>query len=521
MSDATISLCVLGGALVLFVSNRFPVELVAVAVALTLYATGVVDLQGAFAGFGDPIIVFLGSLFVASEGLDATGVTAWISDRLGRIVGDDRRRLLVVAMAMTAGLSALISPNGAVAAFLPMVVMAATRAGTSPSVVAMPTAFAASAGSLLVLTGTPINLLVTEAAMKGGGRGFGFFSFAWVGVPLVLGTVGIVTVLGPRLLPRRKSRTSAPDLSRHAETLARDYGVSASGALLDRDRGIAEVVIPPRSRYVGDEVAPGTRTEGGLDVLAVRRGGRLREEAIALEVGDTLLVQGSWDLLDENVRDHDVLVVDPPQLIRRQAVPMGPRAKRSLAILIGMVLLLALDLVPAAVAGLLAAGAMVLTRVLRLEQAYRAISWTTLILIAGMIPLSTAIQDTGAADVLASLLLGAIGEAGPYALMLGSFVLIAALGQIVSNTATALIVLPVVLSAATELGVSPRPFLMLVTVACAASFLTPIATPSNMMVMGPGGYRFGDYWKLGLLNMAWFLVVSVVVIPRVWPFHVP
>jgi di/tricarboxylate transporter len=521
MSDATISLCVLGGALVLFVSNRFPVELVAMAVALTLFATGVVDLHGAFAGFGDPVVVFLASLFVVSEGLDATGVTAWISDRLGRIVGDDRRRLLAIAMAMTAGLSALISPNGAVAAFLPMVVMTAKRAGLSPSVIAMPTAFAASAGSLLVLTGTPINLLVSEAAVNSGRPGFGFLSFAWVGVPLVLGTIAIATVLAPRLLPRRKSKRSGADLSQHAETLARDYAPLAAGALLDRDRGVAEVVIPPRSRYIGDDVAPGTRTQGGLDVLAVKRGGRVREEAIALRVGDTLLVQGTWDLLDENVRDDDVLVVDSPQRIRRQAVPMGPRARRSLVILIGMVLLLALDLVPAAVAGLLAAGAMVLTRVLSVEQAYRATWWTALILIAGMVPLSTAIHNTGAADILAHLLLRAIGEGGPYALMLGSFVLIAALGQIVSNTATALIVLPVVLSAATEMGVSPRPFLMLVTVACAASFLTPIATPANMMVMGPGGYRFGDYWKLGLVNMAWSLVVSIVVIPRVWPFQVP
>jgi di/tricarboxylate transporter len=520
MTDATISLCVLGGAVVLFVSNRFPVELVAMAVALTLLAAGVVDLHGAFAGFGDPVIVFLASLFVVSEGIDATGVTAWISDRLGRIVGDDRRRLVVVAMATTAGLSALISPNGAVAASLPMAVMMVKRAGLSPSVIAMPTAFAASAGSLLVLTGTPINLLVSEAALKSGGHGFGFFSFTWVGVPLVVGTIAIVTLLGPRLLPRRKSKASTGDLGNHAETLARDYGLG-SGALLDRARGLAEVVIPPRSRYIGDDVAPGTRTQGGLDVLAVKRGGRLREDAIALEVGDTLLVQGTWELLDENVRDDDVLVVDPPEVIRRHAVPMGPRARRSLAILVGMVLLLSLDVVPPAVAGLVAAGAMVLTRVLRVEQAYRAISWTALILIAGIIPLSTAIQDSGAADVLARLLLRGVGEGGPYALMLGSFVLIAVLGQIVSNTATALIALPVVLSAATGMGVSPRPFLMLVTVACAASFLTPIATPANMMVMGPGGYRFGDYWKLGVVVMAWFLVVSLLVIPRVWPFHVP
>jgi di/tricarboxylate transporter len=102
--------------------------------------------------------------------------------------------------------------------------------------------------------------------------------------------------------------------------------------------------------------------------------------------------------------------------------------------------------------------------------------------------------------------------------MIGLFVLTGLLGQFVSNTATALIVVPIAVSAATELALSPRPFLMLMSVAAAASFLTPVATPANMMVMGPGGYRFGDYWRLGLPVMAWFLIVAVVVIPLVWPW---
>jgi di/tricarboxylate transporter len=161
---------------------------------------------------------------------------------------------------------------------------------------------------------------------------------------------------------------------------------------------------------------------------------------------------------------------------------------------------------------------MVLARVVSVEQAYRSISWTTVILIGGMISLSVAMQSSGAADRLASVLLDVVGDGGPYALMIGLFVLTAILGQFVSNTATALIVVPIAVSAATELGLSARPFLMLMSVAAAASFLTPVATPANMMVMGPGGYRFGDYWRLGLPVMAWFLTVSLVVIPFVWPW---
>jgi di/tricarboxylate transporter len=170
------------------------------------------------------------------------------------------------------------------------------------------------------------------------------------------------------------------------------------------------------------------------------------------------------------------------------------------------------------VAGLLAAGAMVLLRVLTMEQAYRGISWTTVILVGGMIPLSTAIQESGAAAQLADGLVDIVGDHGPYALLLGLFVLTAVFGQLISNMATALIVIPIAITAATELGISPRPVLMSVTVAAAASFLTPVATPANLMVMGPGGYRFGDYWKLGLPMLAWFLVVSVFLVPQFWSF---
>ena len=161
---------------------------------------------------------------------------------------------------------------------------------------------------------------------------------------------------------------------------------------------------------------------------------------------------------------------------------------------------------------------MVGLRVLTVDQAYRGISWTTVVLVGGMIPLSTAITQSGAAEQLANGLVDVVGDHGPYALLLGLFVLTAVLGQLISNMATALIVIPISLSAAAELAVSPRPVLMSVTVAAAASFLTPVATPANLMVMGPGGYRFGDYWKLGLPMLLWFGVVAVLLVPQIWSF---
>ena len=213
-----------------------------------------------------------------------------------------------------------------------------------------------------------------------------------------------------------------------------------------------------------------------------------------------------------------MLVVDQPGLVRRQAVPLGPGAKKAIVMLGGMVVLLATGAVPPAVAGLLAACAIVLLRVLSVEQCYRAISWTTVILVAGMIPLSTAMQESGAAAKLADGLVRIVGDAGPRALLLGLFLLTAILGQLISNMATALIVIPVAISAAADMDVSAKPVLMSVTVAAAASFLTPVATPANLMVMGPGGYRFGDYWKLGLPLLVLFGVVATLLVPVFWSF---
>jgi di/tricarboxylate transporter len=323
------------------------------------------------------------------------------------------------------------------------------------------------------------------------------------------------------LLPTRTAKTLPADFSNHARTLVDQYELEQDAAtLLTRKHGVAEVVIPPRSSAIGEAVSPGMVTDSGdLVILAVRRNGEDQGPGESvLAVGDTLLLRGKWDALDENLEDPAVLVVDAPALVRRQAVPLGPGAKRVIVILAGMVALLATGAVPPVVAGLLAAGAIVLTNVLTVEQCYRAISWTTVILVAGMIPLSTAMRETGAAAKLADGLVRIVGGSGGYALLLGLFILTAALGQLISNMATALIVIPVAISAASDMNVSAKPVLMCVTVAAAASFLTPVATPANLMVMGPGGYRFADYWKLGLPLLVLFGIVATLLVPVFWSF---
>ncbi|SFU22705.1 TrkA-C domain-containing protein [Mesorhizobium sp. YR577] len=470
----------------------------------------------------------------------------------------------MLTMSMVALLTALISVNGAVAALLPVVVVIAVRLKRNSAQLLLSLVFSAHAGSKLALTGSPVNVLVSNASSDAGVGGFGFFEFALVGLPLLAGTMAIIILFGKRLLPERNGATMPADFSRHAKTLVEQYGLASGvyqmrvrasspfigmpasaielatypelrlvavqegetaspmrrpiiaegdhlllrgdaesaaafasnkhlafseaaapghgeGTLFNRSSGLAEVVIPPRSGLISQNVFPGMVTENGdLIVLAVQRAGAevaatnaTRDAGgIVLQAGDTMLLQGTWKALDHRLQDPDVLVVNSPELVRRQAVPMGPGADQAVVILAAMVVLLATGITPPAIAGLLAAGAIVLSGIMSVEQSYRAIDWTTVILVGAMMPLSTAMIETGAAKLMAEHLVSLIGDAGPVALLAGLFVLTAIMGQLISNTATALIVIPIGVAAATTMGISPRPVLMSTAVAAATLSVT-------------------------------------------------
>jgi di/tricarboxylate transporter len=600
MSDAGVALLVLAVVLALFLWNRLPVGIVALGAALALWATGLLPLDQALGGFGDPVIAFIASLFVVSEAIDRAGVAAWAGARLLEVAGTSRTRLTVAVMLLCAFVTGLISINGSVAALLPMVVVLAVRCGIPPSALLMPMVFAGSAGSLLVLTGSPVNVVASDLSAHAGAGPFGFLEFAWVGVPILFGTVLIAALLGPRVLPERRARHTPADLSRHAETLASHYGlldslyhlrlgpgsplVGSTAAAVDTgdhpvvlvgiqdesgraltgsdrlgvgdalvvsgpraevermasaralstsvtpltgaqpeqlvtsDHGVVEVVVPPRSPLVETSMFPGMVRRENLVILAIQhRGHDSGPRPVDVQAGDALLVYGAWDAIGRLTEDRDVLVVDSPDAIRRQAAPLGRTAVRAVVILTAMVLVLALGLVPPAVAGLLAAGGMVLSGVLSSAQAYRAVSWELIVLIGGLLPMSAAMTSSGAADLLAERITGAVGDSHPLVLVLVLFALTAVMGLVISNTATVLIVAPIGLSVGAEAGLGVQPVIMVVAIAASAALLTPVQTPANLMVMAPAGYRFGDYWKLGLPTLAWWLVVCLVVVPLVWP----
>ncbi|HPB45812.1 MAG: SLC13 family permease [Microthrixaceae bacterium] len=602
MTDAAVALLVLGGVIALFMANRFPVGSVAVATSLTLWATGLLTFDEAVAGFGDPVVIFIATLFIVSEAIDANGLTTWAGQRVVAIAGDNMSRVLVSIMALCAVLTALISLNGSVAALLPMAVMLAMKLKVPPSRLLMPMVYAGSAGSMLVLMGSPVNVIVSDAASEVGEGAFGFFEFAVLGVPLLIATMLIGALLTRRLVPDRQPVSAPPDLSRHAHALASHYQLSegfyrlrvrdkspligrkvaslrfddhptidliatqgadglaravehvlepddvlvVSGTtehvstlavadglavalspaspdspdtLIGREAGVAEVVVPPRSPLIDETMFPGMVRGDDLVILAIQRYGRdFGDKPVKIAAGDSILVWGSWDSVDGLVTDRDVLIVDSPDLMRRQAGPLGKAATRTAIIVGAMVLSLAFGLVPPAGAGLIAALALVLSGSISSAQAYRAVSWETVVLVGGLIPMSAAIQSSGAADSIAERVIDLVGSGSPMLLMLALFALTAVLGLVISNTATVLIVLPVALSVAAETGYAAKPVLMLIAVASSAAVLTPVQTPGNMMVMAPAGYRFSDYWRLGAPVLLAWLAIALVVIPIMWPF---
>lgn len=519
MDPITTTLVILGVSIVLFLTNRIPLGAIALLVALSLWATQVLSLDAALAGFSDPTVLFIAALFVVSEALDSSGVTAWAANLVLSRGKTTHRSLLLVIVLLAAVFTALISVNGAVAALIPVVVVVAVKTDIQPGKLLMPLAFAAHAGSMLALTGTPVNIIVSDVAFAETGRHLGFFEFAIVGIPLVLGTGAIILLFSKSLLPSRPAKGLPMDLMTHARELKQQYRIETS-SVIDAASGITEVVIPPRSQLVGLQVFPGmVSPSGDLVILSAARGGEtLTGKKAVLRAGDCLLLQGSWDDLERHTSSDDVIAVNPTAVLRR-GVPLGSGAKRALVIVAAMIVAISTGLLPPAVAGLLAALALLLTRVIKVNQVYESIGWTTVVLVAGMIPLSTAFTETGAADLVAEKLTGLLDGASLHVVLLVLCVVTMAMGQMISNTATVLIMIPVGLAVAHTYDASPLPFLLGLAVAGAAAFLTPIATPANLMVFEPGAYRFGDYWKLGSLLLVYFLAIAVLVVPLAWPFY--
>jgi di/tricarboxylate transporter len=594
--------------ILLFVSGSLRLDVVAIMVILTLLLSGLLSPGDALAGFGDPVVLLIAGLFVVGSGLFRTGVAYAIGDWLMSVAGANESRLLILLMLVVAGLSAFMSSTGAVAIFIPVALNLAAKAGTSPSRLMMPLAFASLIGGMLTLIGTPPNLVVSTQLTREGLESFGFFDFTPIGLLILLVGISYIMLFGRRLLPRgerleaaARDRLSLRDLAEiyHVTNqlhrlriwagsplegktvgqalLRTKYGVTVlgverqqrrtkavkpalvgtefragdiiyavgtddevnrlvtaeelerleigerQGKVAAQELGLVEVLLAPRSEMVGKTLSESRfRERYGLSVLGLlRQGEPVKQELVEtpLAFGDSLLIGGGWTQIDLlQGKQKDFLVLNLPKEMSEVAPNRG-KAPWALAVTGGMMLLMTFKLVDAVTAVLLAALAMVLTGCVSMKDAYTSINWESLVLIAGMLPMATVLEKTGGVELIANGLADSLGDMGPLVLMAGLFVITSVFSQVISNTATTVLLAPIAVGAAVEVGVSPYPYLMTVALAASTAFATPVASPVNTLVMGPGAYKFNDFVKVGVPLQILTMVVTLLSVPLLFPLR--
>ncbi|MDS1425881.1 SLC13 family permease [Klebsiella pneumoniae] len=288
------------------------------------------------------------------------------------------------------------------------------------------------------------------------------------------------------------------------------------------DVGMAEVALIPDSEMIGKTVREiAFRTRFGLNIVGMKRDGKAMDGSVVdepLQLGDILLVVGNWRqiaLLAK--RGRDFVVLNMPVEVD-DASPAHSQAPHAIFCLVLMVALMLTDEIPNPIAAIIACLLMGKFRCINAESAYKAIHWPSIILIVGMMPFALALQKTGGGDLVVKGLMDVAGGEGPY-LMLGClFMMCAAIGLFISNTATAVLMAPIALAAAKSMGVSPYPFAMVVAMAASAAFMTPVSSPVNTLVLGPGKYSFSDFVKIGVPFTILVMVVCVLLIPVLFPF---
>jgi di/tricarboxylate transporter len=605
--DQILTLVILGGMIVLFLSNRLRYDLVGLLGLLAAVAAGVVPADHAFAGFANPVLALIAAALVVSAAIGQSGAVEVLLRWLNPLLRWKRLQVGVL-VACVALLSAFMKNVGALAIFIPAAMQVARRGNRSPSEFLMPLGFASLLGGSCTLIGTSPNLLVSSVRQNLVGAPFAMFDFTPVGAGIaLLGTLFLA--VGWRLVPRRRSRLSdAPfpvedytselrvgrnsayigrtvgaieelsggavsviavirqDQRRHIpssrwpvhpddvlvveaepqaiEQFARDGNLEVVGGEerpaaaapaatveVEKPTGaeerkpahldVVEAVVSAASPLIGRSAAElHLREVYGVNVLAIsqrERGPRmpLRLRRTRFQLGDVIVLQGYPDALFDTVSALGCLPLAERQL------RLGRPRKLLLPLAILMIAMVAtgFELVPAPIAFVAAAVAIVLTGLLPLDEAYGAIDWPILLMIGAMIPVGEAVSTTGTASLIAGALshLAMILPAyGILALILAASMLAA---PVLHHAPAVLVMGPIAASLAQKLGYHVDPFLMAVAVGAGSDFLSPIGHQSNTLVMGLGGYRFGDYWRLGLPLSLLVVGLGVPLILIFWPLH--
>jgi di/tricarboxylate transporter len=597
--EIALTLIILAAAVALFVTDRLPLDVVALLLLLSLVLTGLLTPGEAFSGFASSAVIAVGAIFVVSAGLFQSGLAGRMADLMVRLAGTSETRMIALLMVGAAALSAAMNNVAAVAVLLPAVMGICRRIGVSPSRLLLPMSYGAIMGGTLTLMGTPPNLIVSDVLRQHGLAPLGFFETTTLGLPFLLAGLVFMLTAGRRLLPDRPlrdrlrrarlpeelidiyqipehiytlevpSQSSLVGRTLEESALRRECGLTVvgmvrgsqkivdpdplerieasdrllveggprragraadlwglvsgraspedAGVLLTGDTGFVEATLAPRSPFEGRSLRDvDFREKYGVTVLALWRGGEPVERDIAdepLRMGDVLLVEGSWGHIRVLMREPALIVLVGDEAVARRT----RKAPIAVAILLGMIVVVVAGLAPISVAALTAALLMVLTGCLRIEEARQAIEWDVVFVVAGTLPLGVAMEKSGATQWIADVVLAPVADLGVLPLLVVLFLITSLMSLATSNYATAALLAPLALSVGAGAGLDPRPLALAVAVGSSVAFATPVAHQANLMVMGPGNYRPGDYARVGIPFTAVALAVLVTTLMLLGP----
>ena len=582
-------------ALVLFVTEFFPIDVTALVVLGLLLIFGLVTPDESLSGFSNPAVITIGCLFIMSYALQKSHVLEYVIININKII-DKSQTLGMATYLFCIGIaSAVVNNTAIVAIFMPVTIRLADKYNISPSKVLIPLSYAAILGGTLTLVGTSTNLIVNSILVDSSGISLGMLEFAKFGIiKFVVGLIYIFTI-GHKLLPSRVAKSSSItdysldgyltefkinqnsplcgktlldrkinenydvivlDVLRGGEIITSNLRslILKQGDVLfvkgsfdnfqrlkeienlalltdekltqkeleQEDHILAECLITDNSELIGQTLQEANfRRSFGSFVLAIRREGEVIRRKLTqfiLKPFDTLLVYGPQDRINQLASREGFIVLGKVDA----SLDSHPLWWLSIFTILFAVIMAIFKIIPIVVGVILGVIALLLARVITPNEAYSSIHWQVIIVIAAFLPMGAAMQKTGLDEIIGNSIGNIVSlfsaDLIPYFLLAVIYLITMVLTEIASNVATAIIMTPIALTLATQFGFDPRPFIFAVCYAASASFITPIGYQTNLMVFGPGGYRYSDYIKVGLPLGIILWIISVIVIPMIWPF---
>ncbi|MDZ7581028.1 MAG: SLC13 family permease [Deltaproteobacteria bacterium] len=582
---------VLIATLVLLITEKLPVDLTAIGIAVVLILTGILTPLEAVSGFASPAVITVAAMFMVSQGLIRTGAVGFIGQKVIALSRGNSKLAMLVILLIVGVSSAFINNTPVVVLFIPIVLSLSCELSFSPSKFLIPVSYASILAGTSTLIGTSTNIIVSDYSASRGYGALGMFELTALGVPIAL--LGIVFLLfaAPLLMPSHRSPVcelkeggrrrylaefhiprESPLIGQKADRVfadrhpslevleliryshiyypERDAVVIAPDDLLlvkgtanelldilhtkgvelplaDKDLVLGsgenasmliELIIPPQSMLVGARLIESQlQRDPDVHILAIQRSGLHYTEKnvpdIRLRNGDILLIWCTESKLGKLRLETDLIVVED---VHHEIVHKR-KARMAFMIFSGLVTAAAAGVADIMVCALTAVLLMIATGCLQLRDAYRTLQANVLLLIVGTIALGKAMEKTGASQYYAEAFLALFTDSEPVMVLAGVILLTSISTHLLSNNATAILMLPIAISSAETLGVDPKAFIVAVCFGASACFATPIGYQTNLLVYGPGGYRFSDYLKLGMpLNLI-VLVLGTLLIPFFWP----